>query len=86
MAAYRLRFKRSIAKDLRAIPKKDLGRILKRMESLSVDPRPPGCEKLSGDDRYRIRQGIYRIIYAVIDAETCVVVIKVAHRRDAYQK
>ena len=85
MAAYRLCFKRSVAKDLRVIPKKDLGRVLKRIELLAIDPRPPGCEKLSGDDRYRIRQGIYRIIYSVIDDEVCVVVIKVAHRKEVYR-
>lgn len=85
MAAYKLRFKRSVAKDLRAIPKKDLGRILGRIESLANYPRPSGCEKLSGGDCYRIRQGNYRIIHTVIDEEICVVVIKVAHQREAYR-
>lgn len=85
MAAYKLRFRRSVAKDLRAIPKKDLGRILKRIESLAIDPRPPGSEKLSSEDRYRIRQGAYRIIYSIIDDEVCVVVVKVAHRNEAYR-
>ncbi|MFA5802916.1 MAG: type II toxin-antitoxin system RelE/ParE family toxin [Thermoleophilia bacterium] len=85
MAAYKLRIKRSVAKDLRALPKKDLGRILKRIEALATDPRPPGCEKLSSEERYRIRQGVYRIIYSIIDDEVCVVVVKVAHRREAHR-
>ena len=85
MAAYKLRFKRSVTKDLRALPKKDLGRVLKRIEALATDPRPPGCEKLSSEDRYRIRQGVYRIIYLVIDDAVCVVVVKVAHRKEVYR-
>lgn len=85
MAEYRLVFKRSVAKDLRVVPRKDLSRILKRITGLATDPRPPGCEKLAGGERYRIRQGIYRIIYIVNDDEVCVVVVKVAHRREAYR-
>lgn len=85
MVVYKLSFKRSVAKDLRAIPGKDLNRILKRIRSLASDPRPPGCEKLSGAERYRIRQGVYRIIYSVSDEEICVVVVKVAHRKEAYR-
>lgn len=85
MAEYRLVFKRSVAKDLRVVPRKDLSRILKRISGLATDPRPPGCEKLAGGERYRIRQGIYRIIYTVNDDEVCVVVVKVAHRREAYR-
>lgn len=85
MAEYRLVFKRSVAKDLRVVPRKDLSRILKRITGLATDPRPPGCEKLAGGERYRIRQGIYRIIYTVNDDEVCVVVVKVAHRREAYR-
>jgi len=63
MASYSLRFKRSVAKDFRAFTKQDVAGILKRIESLAVDPRGPGCEKLSGQERYRLRQGIYRILY-----------------------
>ncbi|MHB8793110.1 MAG: type II toxin-antitoxin system RelE family toxin [Thermoleophilia bacterium] len=85
MVVYKLSFKRSVAKDLRTIPGKDLNRILKRIRSLASDPRPPGCEKLSGAERYRIRQGVYRIIYSVSDEEIYVVVVKVAHRKEAYR-
>ena len=85
MAEYKLLFKRSVARDLRPVPKKDLARILSRIRALAADPRPPGCEKLSGGERYRVRQGVYRIIYTVSDEEVCVVVVKVAHRREAYR-
>jgi mRNA interferase RelE/StbE len=53
---------------------------------LSAEPRPPGCEKLSGHaDRYRVRQGDYRIVYAVDDIAQVVLVVKVGHRREVYR-
>ncbi len=84
MERYRLVFKRSVAKDLRPIPNRDVARILERLRALSENPRPPGCEKLSGQERYRIRQGIYRIIYEIMDKVLLVVVVKIAHRKEAY--
>jgi mRNA interferase RelE/StbE len=86
MARYKLEFKASVAKDLRQIPKADVGRILQRLEDLQEDPRPPGSEKLSGRDRYRIRQGIYRIVYEVVDDHLIVTVVRVGHRRDIYRR
>ena len=85
MAKYKLLFKKSVAKDLRLIPKKDVARILKCFDALSEDPRAPGCEKLSGLERYRVRQGAYRIIYEIQDDKLIIVVVKVAHRRDVYR-
>lgn len=85
MARYELVFRKSVAKDLRAFPKKDVKRILQRISSLVLDPRPSGCEKLSGQERYRIRQGAYRIIYEIVDATLLVLVVKVGHRRDVYR-
>lgn len=79
MAKYKLLFKKSVAKDLRSIPKRDVTRILKCFDSLSDDPRAPGCEKLSGRERYRMRQGAYRIIYEINDDKLIVIVVK--HRR-----
>jgi len=49
------------------------------------DPRPPGSEKLSGQERYRIRQGLYRIIYEINDDVLMVVVVKVGHRKEVYR-
>ena len=85
MASYELVFRKSVAKDLRAFPKKDIKRIMQRIRALVLDPRPPGCEKLTGQERYRIRQGAYRIIYEIVDATLLVLVVKVAHRRDVYR-
>jgi mRNA interferase RelE/StbE len=86
MARYELRFKTSVAKDLRGLPKTDLRRILERIESLCDDPRPPGSEKLSAQERYRVRQGNYRILYEIRDLEVIVEVVKVGHRREVYRE
>jgi len=85
MAKYRLLFKKSVARDLRALPKKDVGQILKRLDALARDPRGPGCEKLSGQERYRVRQGSYRILYEINDDVLLVVVVKIGHRREVYR-
>ena len=85
MANYRLIFRKSVAKDLRPIPKRDVARILKRVEALARNPRPEGCEKLSGQERFRVRQGVYRIIYEISDKELIVTVVKVGHRRSVYK-
>lgn len=86
MAQYKVFFKKSVEKDLKIIPKRDLSKILKKIDSLHVDPRPAGSEKLTGQERYRIRQGNYRIVYSIQDYELTVWVIKVGHRRDIYKK
>jgi mRNA interferase RelE/StbE len=86
MANYKLVFKKSVSKDLRPIPNKDVTRILKRMEELQENPRPAGNEKLSGQERYRIRQGVYRIIYEVPDELLVVTVVKLGHRRHAHKR
>lgn len=86
MASYKLVVKKSVAKDFRSIPKKDVARILRRMEALADDPRPNGCEKLSGQERYRVRQGVYRIIYEIRNEKLVVVVVKVGHRKDVYKR
>ncbi len=85
MASYRLTFKKSVTKDFRSIPHNDVSRILKRIEGLADNPRPVGCEKLSGQERFRVRQGVYRIIYEIRDEELVVIVVKVGHRREVYQ-
>lgn len=85
MTKYRLSFKTSVAKDLRQIPKRDVQNILKRIEGLADDPRPSGSEKLSGQERFRVRQGTYRIIYEIKDQELVIMVVKVGHRRDVYR-
>lgn len=85
MAAYRVLFRESVWKDLKSIPKKELQRLLDRISALGDVPRPPGVEKLTGDDRCRIRQGRYRILYSIQDQELTVWVVKVGHRKDVYR-
>ena len=85
MAAYKIFFKKSVEKDFKVIPKKDLVKILERIEALAEDPRPPGCEKLSGQQKYRLRKGRYRILYSVQDDELTIWVVKVGHRKDIYR-
>jgi mRNA interferase RelE/StbE len=85
MAAYKIFFKKSVKKDLSVLPKKDLKKVLQKIESLGNDPRPKGCEKLSGQEKYRIRQGRYRIIYSIQDYELTVWIVKVAHRKEVYR-
>ena len=85
MADYNIFFSRSVVKDIDPIPKNDLQRIMERVRLLQKDPRPPGCEKLSSQERYRIRQGNYRIVYSIQDAQFTVRIVKIAHRRDVYR-
>ncbi len=85
MAKYSLVFKKSVAKDLRNIPKKKIKRILKCVELLCINPKAEGCIKLSGQERYRVRQGVYRIIYEIRETELIIMVVKVAHRSIAYK-
>ena len=85
MARYELRIKASVAKDLHDLPKADVRRIVERIVCLREDPRPFGCEKLSTMERYRIRQGNYRIIYEIFDGEIVVEIVKIGHRRDVYR-
>lgn len=85
MASYKIVFKQSVAKDLRQIPDKDVPRILQRIDGLANDPRPAGAEKLSGEEKYCIRQGRYRILYMIDDHVITVTVVKVGHRRDVYR-
>lgn len=85
MAVYSLFFKDSVKKDLNSIAKNDLRQIMERIESLAENPRPLGCEKLSGQEKYRLRQGNYRIIYSIQDSQLTVWVVKVGHRREVYR-
>ena len=86
MGRYKLIFRKSVARDLRPIPKRDIQRILSTIDSLSEEPGPPGCERLSGQERFRVRQGNYRIIYEIMDDEVVVVVVKIGHRSNIYRR
>ena len=86
MASYRIELKRSAAKEIEKIKnKRDRQRIVERIAGLADDPRPAGCQKLSGQGAYRIRQGECRIIYTIADARLVVEIVKVGHRRNVYR-
>ena len=85
MEKYKIKFKKSVAKDLRKISNQDVQRTLEKINLIAKNPRMEGCVKLSGNELYRVRQGAYRIIYEVRDGELIVLVIKVAHRSRVYK-
>jgi mRNA interferase RelE/StbE len=85
VASYKVLIKPSAVKEIESLPRKDRSGIVYRIQGLAENPRPHGCEKLSGQEKYRVRQGKYRILYQVFDDEVVVIVVKVAHRKDAYQ-
>ena len=85
MAEFKLFFKKSVWKDFRQIPKKDLKKILNKIECLGNEHRPSGCEKLTDKEKYRIRHGKYRFVYSVQENELTVWVVKVGHRKDVYR-
>jgi mRNA interferase RelE/StbE len=84
---YEVRFKPSAEKALAALPRAHQLQILRRLEALAKDPRPPGVEKLKGTDEelHRVRQGDYRIIYVIRDAVLLVVIVRIGHRREVYR-
>lgn len=86
MARNRLEFRASVTKDLRPIPGKDVERTLQRIEALQENPRPAGSEKLSEQERYRIRQGAYRILYEIADDTLIVTVVRIGHRRQVSRR
>ncbi|HEY4953460.1 MAG TPA: type II toxin-antitoxin system RelE/ParE family toxin [Gemmatimonadaceae bacterium] len=85
MARYRVLVKPSAAKDIEKVPVEQRRRIATRILSLAENPRPYGCEKLTGDDLFRIRQGDYRVVYSIEDEVHVVRVLRVGHRRDVYR-
>ncbi len=87
MARYSVEIRTSAIKELEAVaPKRERQRIARKIAALADEPRPRGCEKLAAQaDRYRVRQGRYRIVYAVDDAKLLVDVVKVGHRKEVYR-
>ena len=83
-ARYELRFRQSVARDLRTLTKKDMDQLPDLMLSLASNPRPAACERLSGQKRYRLRHGECRVVYEVNDAAGLVVVVKVSQRRENF--
>lgn len=86
MENYKIFFRKSAAKELENIPSGQLGKLVSRIGSLSKNPRPQGSRKLSAEEKYRLRQGPYRIVYSISDEEKSVIVTKVGHRREVYRR
>ena len=86
MASYSVLITKTAAKELEAVPVTDRKRIVSRIRALADDPRPARAEKLSGEDKYRLRQGNYRILYEIIDDVLTVTVVKIGHRREVYRR
>jgi mRNA interferase RelE/StbE len=85
VASYELSIKQSAVKELEGLPFKDRQRIARKLQALAKNPRPPGSEKLSGEEKYRLRQGDYRVLYTIDDEPRRVTIVKIAHRRDVYK-
>lgn len=86
MASYSILFTRSAARELERVPTKDRHRMVTNIGTLADNPRPVGAEKLSGDDKYRLRQGDYRILYEIADADLIVTVVRIGNRREVYRR
>ncbi len=85
MAKYKITIKKSAAKEFEDIPKKDLQKIIKRIQTLAQNPRPQGAQKLSGQQHFRVRQGDYRIVYSIDDKKLIIDIVKIGHRREIYR-
>ena len=85
MGRYRILVRRSVSRDLDGIPKKDVRRIVAAIRGLSDDPRPPQSKRLSGEEKYRLRCGVYRVIYQIQDEQLVICIVRIRHRRDAYR-
>ena len=85
MESYRIEFAANVRKDFRKIPKREAERILESIQALSAGPRPPGSIKLKGEALYRLRVGIYRVVYEIEDNVLLIVIVRVQHRKDVYR-
>jgi mRNA interferase RelE/StbE len=83
---YKVRLSNKVIKQLDKFQKDLYLRLYNRMMSLSSNPRPNGCIKLTDSDDYRIRSGEYRILYTIIDKESIIEIFDILHRKDAYKK
>ncbi len=86
MASYSVLMTKSAAKELERVPTKDRRRMVAKIWTLTENPRPVGAEKLSGEDKYRVRQGNYRILYEIVDSDLIVTVVRIGNRREVYRR
>jgi len=83
--SYEILIRRSAEKEIRDLPREVRVRVVQRIRALASSPRPPGCEKLAGRDAYRIRVGLYRVVYTIEDRRLVIEVVRVAHRKEVYR-
>lgn len=86
MALYKIEFSKRVRKDFKGLPRNDANRILRKIEALALNPRPPDSKKLTNDQSYRIRIGNYRVLYEIEDGRLIVLVLKVGNRQDVYRR
>lgn len=84
MAKYKIQIKRSAAKEIKKISKQYLKKILLKIGELADNPRPDGCIKLTNEEKYRIRVGVYRILYEIKENILTIIIVKAGHRKDVY--
>ncbi len=84
-ADYKIEIKKSAQKEIKNLPNKELKKIVDKINSLAHEPRPAGCKKLSGEEKYRIRVGSYRVLYSIEDDVLVIYAVKVGHRKDVYE-
>jgi len=85
VATYKVLIKPSAVKELERVPLKARRKLAAKIRVLAEEPRPRGAEKLSGQERYRLRQADYRAVYGIDDADHTVLVVKLGHRGDVYR-
>lgn len=86
MALYKIEFSKRVRKDFKGLPRNDANRILRKIEALALNPRPPDSKKLTNDQSYRIRIGNYRVLYEIEDGRLIVLVLKIGNRQDVYRR
>ena len=87
MASYRIEWKRSAIREVKSLPKEIVPRIVNAVGELTSNPFPDGVKKLSGAEHtYRIRIGSYRVVYTVTKVTTTIEIIRVAHRKNVYDR
>jgi mRNA interferase RelE/StbE len=82
---YEVLIKPSAVRELEELPRRDRTRVIRRIQNLATEPRPHNCEKLSTEEKYRVRQGNYRIIYSVDDKQSAILIVKIGHRKGVYR-
>jgi len=86
MSEYRVELSATAEKQFRKFQKPVQVRLAQVIRDLAKEPRPRGCRRLQGyDDVYRVRAGIYRIIYGIEDHRLLIIVLKIGHRKDVYR-